>query len=231
MKRRAVVLFRGDPRREERRKGLPPRLLSTLHAELERVIARTPDVDLITASEADHRFELRSSEWSFVSDSEEALSAKIDHSLRIAFEAGYESVVLLAGDIAGLRPEVLEQALDSLDESCAVLGPSADGGFYLAGFRGYVKLDWSSLPLSTANALAGLKSALTALDLSWAAAPRLDDIDSRQGAETAAQRLGSTRLGHILVSLLSTVARWSPAPVASLAGVATLFPSRGPPSF
>lgn len=231
MKRRAIVLFRGDPRREERQKGLPPRLLSTLHAELERIIRQTPDVDLITASENGPRFELRSSEWSFVSDSEEALSAKIDHSLRVAFDAGYESVVLLAGDIAGLRAEVLEQALDSLEDSRAVLGPSADGGFYLAGFRGYVKLDWSSLPLSTANALAGLESALTALDLNWAVAPRLDDIDSRPCAEAAAQQLRSTRLGRILVSLLSSTPPWSPVRVASLAVVITDSPSRAPPSF
>jgi len=230
MNRRAIVLFRGDPRREERQKGLPPRLLSALHAELERVINNTPGVDLIDASEVDGRFVLRSPEWISVSSAAEALSEKIDHSLRVAFDSGYESVVLLAGDVAGLTPDLITRAFDALNHERVVLGPSRDGGFYLAGFRRYIHIDWSSLQLYTANALAGLKAQLASLHVTWIEAKRLDDIDSREDAETIARRLRFSRLGRILIALLDRRVGWSMRSRQALPSFTRATPARAPPS-
>ncbi len=45
------------------------------------------------------------------------------------------SVVLVGSDIPGLRAHHIAEAFRALGRSGAVLGPAADGGFYLVGFR------------------------------------------------------------------------------------------------
>lgn len=66
-----------------------------------------------------------------------------------AFSEGARKVVLTGSDVPDLDHKVVEQALDALEESPVVLGPSNDGGYYLIGlqepadslFRG---IDWST---------------------------------------------------------------------------------------
>jgi len=49
------------------------------------------------------------------------------------FTEGFTSVVLLGSDIPDLTPVVLHEALESLRTNDVVIGPSADGGYYLIG--------------------------------------------------------------------------------------------------
>jgi len=44
------------------------------------------------------------------------------------------SLVLIGADTPHLSPQFLRKTFDTLNESGAVIGPSADGGFYLLGF-------------------------------------------------------------------------------------------------
>jgi rSAM/selenodomain-associated transferase 1 len=49
------------------------------------------------------------------------------------FTEGFTSAVLLGSDIPDLTPAVLHEALDSLRTNDVVMGPAADGGYYLIG--------------------------------------------------------------------------------------------------
>ena len=51
------------------------------------------------------------------------------------FSDGFASVVLIGSDIPDLPPEIFAEAFAALDNSGAVIGPAADGGYYLIGFR------------------------------------------------------------------------------------------------
>jgi rSAM/selenodomain-associated transferase 2 len=52
-----------------------------------------------------------------------------------AFEAGAERSVIIGTDIPGITGEILKKAFRALSSHDIVLGPAADGGYYLIGVR------------------------------------------------------------------------------------------------
>lgn len=61
--RAVVVLFRGDPRREERQKRLPRWFLSTLHVAILKTIGEVAGVDVLIARDVGNDFRLGDSSW------------------------------------------------------------------------------------------------------------------------------------------------------------------------
>lgn len=204
--RRAVVLFTGNPRAEERQKQLPARFLSTLHCELRSIVARMAGVDLVVASEDSAGFRVDCGETT-VRLAEGGLAARVQIAFDSAFAAGYDSVVVLAGDILGLRRETLESSFERLEEAdgACVLGPSGDGGFYLAGLRRGTAFDWSSIPWSSRGAATAFCASAVEAGLVVRIVERLDDVDSLADAIrlTEALRPAFHELRRALRSLLS----------------------------
>ena len=62
------------------------------------------------------------------------LGERMESAFARAFSEGYTRAVLIGSDIPELTTVMLSQALSSLDTHDAVLGPAADGGYYLIGF-------------------------------------------------------------------------------------------------
>jgi rSAM/selenodomain-associated transferase 2/rSAM/selenodomain-associated transferase 1 len=52
-----------------------------------------------------------------------------------AFQEGYESVVIIGSDIPDIKGDILQQAFKKLQNKDLVLGPAADGGYYLIGMQ------------------------------------------------------------------------------------------------
>jgi uncharacterized protein len=184
MNQRAIVLFTGDPRRESARKGLPTRLLTSLHRQLIATIERRSDVELILASDSRDGFLLESG-----LDSTRLLTPafgeKVAAAFRFAFDRGASSVLLLAGDIAGLEGELLDDAFARLESNASVIGPSSDGGFYLLGLRdrdlsGAIR--WNEIPWFSSSVTATLIGDLHTLDASPSYLQAIDDIDDRSDA-------------------------------------------------
>lgn len=204
--RRAVVLFTGNPRVEERQKHLPARFLSTLHRELRSTIERMAGVDLVVASEDASGFRVDCG--ATISRLREGgLAARVQLAFDSAFAAGYDSVVVLAGDILGLRRETLEQSFERLEEtdgSC-VLGPSGDGGFYLAGLRSGTSFDWSSIPWRSSDVSIAFCASAVEAGLVVRIVERLDDVDSLADAARLIDSLHPAfhELRRALRSLLS----------------------------
>jgi len=63
------------------------------------------------------------------------LGERMSNAFRQAFCRGYQRVILIGSDSPDLSAAILDEALDSLDDNDAVIGPSRDGGYYLIGFR------------------------------------------------------------------------------------------------
>jgi hypothetical protein len=63
------------------------------------------------------------------------LGKRMENALKETFAAGYTRVVLIGSDLYDLTTEDLEQAFRQLDRHQVVLGPAADGGYYLMGLR------------------------------------------------------------------------------------------------
>lgn len=85
----------------------------------------------------------------------------------------------LGADSPGLPPGHLAQARAALADVDAVLGPSADGGFYLLGLRRALPPGaLAGLPWSAPDTLLHTEARLRALGLSVALAPPYFDVDT-----------------------------------------------------
>lgn len=100
------------------------------------------------------------------------LGARMERVARRALELA-PWVLLVGTDSPGLPPRALELARDALVEHDAVLGPAADGGYYLLGLRRAEPGLLEGLPWSAADTLVATAARLetrgysTALGLPW----------------------------------------------------------------
>lgn len=63
------------------------------------------------------------------------LGARMKHAFQISFEKKYEKVVLIGSDVFNLDPSLIEKAFEELTQNEVVIGPAADGGYYLIGLK------------------------------------------------------------------------------------------------
>lgn len=226
-----VILFRGDPRRDERQKRLPPRFLSTLHAAILKTMREVAGVDVLIAREVGDEFRLGSGRWQL-----DTLAERIDAAIAYGFTRGYTRVLLLAGDIIGLRRSDILRALHALDGSLqrAAIGFSSDGGFYVAGFSQSPEVDWTRLLYDRPNAGAALTAALRGDGFHVEELPPVDDVDSRADAERLVRLRRNSRaflrLTDKLTAILQRVIAFAALPLLprdpALAFSSTF---RGPP--
>ena len=167
MSRSAIVLFCGNPARDEQQKNLPPRFLSRLHDSLLRRL-RTLDADVYVARHDAQQFHVGGASWPIA-----PLGRQIDTALRLCFDAGHRRVVIVAGD-APVDESIVRRALDA---ASPVIAPSSDGGFALAGFSTLPSIDWDAVVADRAHAAAALRARVDVEEL-----PRVDDIDTLDDA-------------------------------------------------
>jgi rSAM/selenodomain-associated transferase 1 len=64
------------------------------------------------------------------------LGARMKNAFDDCFSEGFKSIILIGSDFPDLSLTLIESAFAVLDSTCdAVIGPAADGGYYLIGFR------------------------------------------------------------------------------------------------
>jgi rSAM/selenodomain-associated transferase 1 len=63
------------------------------------------------------------------------LGQRLAASFEASFAASARSVVVTASDTPGLDPGLVRAAFDALEETLLVIGPCADGGYYLLGMQ------------------------------------------------------------------------------------------------
>jgi rSAM/selenodomain-associated transferase 1 len=63
------------------------------------------------------------------------LGQRMSASFARAFDRGAASVVLTGSDVPGLNSTLIRSAFQKLETAPVVLGPAADGGYYLIGMR------------------------------------------------------------------------------------------------
>lgn len=71
----------------------------------------------------------------YFAQSGENLGARMLNAFAKVFEAGYKSCVLIGSDIPEIRAQEITEALDHLEEDDIVIGPSADGGYWMIGMH------------------------------------------------------------------------------------------------
>lgn len=63
------------------------------------------------------------------------LGERMEHAFSRVFSEGFTRAVIIGGDIPDLKGVLIHEAFQSLKTNDVVLGPAADGGYYLIGFN------------------------------------------------------------------------------------------------
>ena len=85
--------------------------------------------------------------------------------------------ILLAADVPDLAASHLRDAAKALDDHDAVIGPAADGGYYLLGFREHLPFLWTDMRWGGETVLGDTIERLRENDLSFAMLDTLRDCD------------------------------------------------------
>jgi rSAM/selenodomain-associated transferase 1 len=117
------------------------------------------------------------SEYFYVAQKGVNLGEKIFNAFRFAFENNSDSVVMIGTDSPTFPADFIESAFDNLKSADAVLGKTADGGFYLIGLRRLQKEIFENVEWSTAKTFEQIKQNITHLNYKLQEIPSWYDID------------------------------------------------------
>ncbi|GAB3175004.1 TIGR04282 family arsenosugar biosynthesis glycosyltransferase [Telluribacter humicola] len=117
------------------------------------------------------------------------LGLRMQEAFREQFAAGAEQVVIIGSDCLDLRSHHLQQALDALQSTEVVLGPSTDGGYYLLGMTRLHKTLFNDMPWSQPELLDQTVSRLQQQGIRYQLLETLSDIDEWDDYLQAKERL------------------------------------------
>ena len=115
----------------------------------------------------------------WIAQPEGDLGERLEYVFNKAFNEGFSSVFAIGTDCPSLTAKGLETASLRLRLSDAVLGPAADGGYYLIGLTQYHPNAFRNIPWSSTQTLAATLAALHLLKGNVAELPLLHDIDTQ----------------------------------------------------
>jgi rSAM/selenodomain-associated transferase 1 len=105
------------------------------------------------------------------------LGERMLEGFRIAFEDGYDKVVIIGSDCPGIDTDYLNEAFAALNDHDVVIGPALDGGYTLLGMRKFTPTLFSNIAWSTAEVLTATLARATAAGRSVERLKPLSDVD------------------------------------------------------
>jgi len=98
------------------------------------------------------------------------------------FQDGYTAIVIIGADIPDISGAIIQHAFEGLEKTNLVLGPAADGGYYLIGLRktdgnqAYLEL-FETIAWGTSKVLSQTIAAADRLGIGYALLDTLQDVD------------------------------------------------------
>ena len=128
------------------------------------------------------------------------LGQRMQNAFNDAFEAGYNSVVLIGSDLPDLSAMVLNTAFSRLKTTETVFGPAKDGGYYLIGLRNMLPFIFNNKPWSTPQLLDYTLQEIKNHQVSVELLDTLNDIDTFEDLDTSGYLDKNTHLHQIISS-------------------------------
>lgn len=200
--RRALILFTSHPVKEAQRKQLGGGDLEKtrqiyrafLRHLLQTITAarRQAGFDIIVASdEADQgnienvfRHFPGAPGYAFLPHAGNRFGEKFEYALDDAFRRGYQQVAIIGNDCLDLTPQLLNDTFCQLAQNEVVLGPAADGGFYLLGLNAFTPALFQEMSWCGATVFSQISANIARLDLTLSLLPCLADIDDNRDLQT-----------------------------------------------
>jgi rSAM/selenodomain-associated transferase 1 len=140
------------------------------------------------------------------------LGARMAGAFEDAFRCGYDRVVLIGSDAAGLEQPILERAFRSLQRTDVALGPATDGGYYLVGLRAPPPPGlFEAIAWSTPGVLDETLARCRTLGLSFELLDRLADVDLVGDLRALAEELSRSGRDPELLALCERALAGVPA--------------------
>jgi rSAM/selenodomain-associated transferase 1 len=117
------------------------------------------------------------------------LGERLHQAFGHAFSAGNTAVIIMGSDCPGLTAGVLRRAFAALAESDMVLGPAADGGYYLIGLSRPAPALFTDIPWSSSEVLARTLARAADLGLKTHLLGTLCDVDRPQDLAQIPRRI------------------------------------------
>src|SRR5712691_11737077 len=122
---------------------------------------------------------------------EPTIGRSLFHAAQDLFAVGYRSVCLVNADSPTLPTEVLVEAVRRLREpgDRVVLGPAADGGYYLIGLKRFHRRLFAEIDWSTERVYRQTLARAGEIGLSVASLPEWYDVDNEETLEVLAREI------------------------------------------
>jgi hypothetical protein len=164
---------------DEQAAGVYARLLYTYLAGLPALERIGVQVQLDVAAPADVPFFTAAFPEFLVRPQVEGnLGRRMAASFDQAFQENTSAVVLTGSDVPNLDAELVAEAFELLQSAPVVIGPAADGGYYLLGFQSPGMDLFDGIAWSTDQVLAQTLAQLQAAGLPPVLLPELLDVDT-----------------------------------------------------
>jgi uncharacterized protein len=123
----------------------------------------------------------------------QSLGERMSHVFEHLFASGFENVILVGSDLPTLPIRFFHQGYACLEKSAdVVLGPSADGGYYLIGMKRMITAVFDDIAWSSADVLSQTMNKLDDRGVKYELLSEWYDIDTVKDLE----RLRSQRRCH-----------------------------------
>ena len=109
-----------------------------------------------------------------------SLGTRMSKAFKKSFDQGKSKVILIGSDAPLIGENLIKEALSRLDEKDAVIGPSADGGYYLLGLRCYIPSMFIAIDWSTPKVLDQTVCALNKTKKSYSILSEHFDVDTEK---------------------------------------------------
>jgi len=114
----------------------------------------------------------------------QSLGERMSHAFQHLFASGFENIILIGSDLPTLPVRFFHQGYASLEKSAdVVLGPSADGGYYLVGMKRMIAAMFDDIGWSGADVLSQTTNKLDDLSLKHELLSEWYDIDTVKDLE------------------------------------------------
>ena len=126
------------------------------------------------------------------------LGERMELAFKKIFSEGFTSAILIGSDIPDLTPAVFHEAFESLNENDAVIGPAADGGYYLIGFnrRSFLPRIFRGIPWSTDTVFRETMDILKESSLRVHLVPQWKDVDTLEDLQAFFDRNKNSRFNE-----------------------------------
>jgi rSAM/selenodomain-associated transferase 1 len=108
----------------------------------------------------------------------EDLGERMKHAFEESFKSGYGSICIIGTDCLEITDEILTKAFEALDRQDAVIGPAADGGYYLLGMNRFIPELFNGKKWSTSSVCPDTIDDFKRFNCSYQLLPVLHDIDT-----------------------------------------------------